>query len=87
MTSNYKKVKKLAGILAISLIISSVLIATSPFTGIIFTVSEDNIYARSEVFFAIPTILIFTYVIYGTVNVYMKRKKAGQYMLFPAITL
>lgn len=85
LTSNYKKVTKLAGILAIPLIISSILIATSPFTGIIFTVSEDNVYARSEVFFAIPTILIFAYVIYGTVNVYLKRKKAGQYMLFPAI--
>lgn len=85
LTNNYKKVKKLAGILAIPLVISSALIASSPFTGIIFTVSEDNIYARSEVFFAIPTILIFLYVIYGTVNVYLKRKKAGQYMLFPAI--
>lgn len=85
LTNNYKRVKKLAGILAIPLVVSSALIVSSPFTGIIFTVSEDNIYARSEVFFAIPTILIFLYVIYGTVNVYLKRKKAGQYMLFPAI--
>ncbi len=85
LTNNVQKVKRLATILAIPLFISSALVISSPFTGIIFTVSEDNIYARSGVFFVIPTLLIFLYVIWGTVNVYMKRKKAGQYMLFPVI--
>ena len=85
LTNNYQKVKKLAGILAIPLCLSAALVVSSPFTGIVFTVSEDNIYARSDVFFVIPTLLIFFYVIWGTVNVYLKRTKSGQYMLFPAI--
>lgn len=85
LTNSYKRVKRLACILGIPLAISAGLIISSPVTGIIFTVSEDNLYARTDIFFTIPTIIIFVYVICGTLNIYINRNKSGKYMIFPAI--
>ncbi|MBP3569754.1 MAG: GGDEF domain-containing protein [Lachnospiraceae bacterium] len=85
LSNNYKKVKKQAKFLIIPLALLAVLVMTAPLNGIVFTVSEENIYKRSDFFFAMPTALIFVYVIWGTWNVYLHRKKGGKYMLFPAV--
>ncbi len=85
LNSNYIKVKKQAVVLAIPLVLAALLIMSAPFNGIVFTVSEDNLYARTGYYFAIPSILIFVYVIWGTLNVCLNGKKAGRYMLFPVI--
>lgn len=85
LTNNYKKVKKHAIILLIPLAVCAFWVITTPFTGIVFTISENNLYARTGFYFAIPTILIFIYVTCGTLNVYLNRKKVGKYMLFPAV--
>lgn len=85
MSASYEKVKRKAFIYGIPLAIDALLIASAPFNGIVFTVSEDNIYSRSGYFFIIPSVLIFAYIILGTANIYINRKKEGKYMLFPAI--
>lgn len=84
LTNNYKKIKKLAFFLAIPLVLCTLLVITTPVTGIVFTVSEDNLYARTGSYFAIPTLLVLAYTIGGTMQVYFNRKKAGKYLLFPA---
>ncbi len=85
LSNNPQRVKRLAFILGIPLFLCALLIMSAPFNGIVFTISEDNLYSRTGFFFAIPTMLIFVYVICGTLNIYMNRKKEGKYMLFPAI--
>ncbi len=85
INSSYERLKKLAIILGIPLVIVALLIMSAPLNGIIFTVSDDNIYSRTGLYFMLPSIAIFGYIIYGTMKVYVNRKKEGKYMLFPAI--
>lgn len=85
MSASYEKVKGKASVYGIPLVIDALLIASAPVNGIVFTVSEDNIYSRSGFYFIIPSVLIFAYIILGTANIYINRKKEGKYLLFPAI--
>ena len=85
ITSSHKKVKKLATIFAIPLLACSLLVLTTPFSGIIFTINEDNIYTRTENYFIIPNLMIILYVVFGAVKVYLNRKKEEKYLLIPAI--
>lgn len=84
INGSYKRVKKLAAILAVPLGAAAVLSITAPLNGIVFTVSKDNIYSRGSLF-VLPTVLIFFYVLWGTANVYINRRKNGRYMIFPAV--
>lgn len=85
LNSSTEKVKRLAIIQGIPQVILTLLIATSPFTGFIFTISEDNVYARTSWHFFVPTVLIIFYVLFGTIRIYSNRKGRGKYMIFPAI--
>ena len=85
ITSSFEKVKKLAGILAMPMIACSLLVLTAPLNGIIFSINEDNVYTRSGIYFMIPNLLIFLYVILGTTKVYINREKKDKYLLIPAI--
>ena len=85
INSSYKKVKKLATIFAIPLLACSLLVLTTPVSGIIFTINEDNIYTRTENYFIIPNLMIILYVVFGAVKVYLNRKKEEKYLLIPAI--
>lgn len=85
MNCNVTKLKKLAVALGIPLALVAVFVATTPFTGIIFTVTEDNVYTRTGMNFLIPTALIAFYLVFGTVRIYIHRRSKGKYMIFPAI--
>lgn len=85
ISNSYRRVKKAAIVLGIPMVVCTLLILTTPFTGLVFSVNEDNVYARSDIFFAMPMILMIFYVIAGTVNVYKNRNTAGKYMIFPAV--
>lgn len=85
ISGSYERVKKQATICAVPLIASSLLVASSPFTGLIFTISENNIYSRTDYLFIIPMALIYVFIIYGTANVCLNRSKGGKYMIFPAV--
>jgi len=85
ITNSHSKVKKTAVVLGIPLLVASLLILTTPFTGLIFSVNEQNVYARTDFLFAIPMILMIFYIFVGVLNVYKNRNKSGKYMIFPAI--
>lgn len=85
INNSFKKVKKLAIILAIPLLVCSLLVLTTPFSGIIFSVSEDNVYARGGVCQVIPNLLILAYVILGMIKIHFNRHKEAGYLLFPAM--
>lgn len=85
LNSSGIRVKKLALLFAIPYCLCVVLVASAPFNGFVFTVTEDNRYMRTSWHFLIPTILILFYILFGTVKVYIHRKSKGKYMIFPAI--
>ena len=85
ISSSIEKVKKLGIILAIPMIACSVLVLTTPITGFIFSINENNIYTRNGYFFIIPNLLIFAYVILGMVKVFLNRKKGDNYLTLAAM--
>lgn len=85
LNSSSIRLKKLALRLGIPLLLLTVLVASAPFNGFIFTITPQNTYLRSGWHFFIPTILIMFYIIYGTAHIYIDRKGKGKYMIFPAI--
>jgi hypothetical protein len=85
INSNIEKVNKLAFILTIPMIACSILVFTTPITGFIFTINENNIYTRNGYYFIIPNLLIFTYVILGMVKAFLNRKKGNRQLMFPAM--
>lgn len=84
LNSSGMKVKKLAVALGVPLALMTAVVASSPWTGFIFVVSEDNIYSRTSWHFFIPTVLIIFFVSLGTIRIYISRKDKGKYMIFPA---
>lgn len=79
------RVKKLALLFSIPYCLCVGLVASAPFNGFVFTVTEDNRYVRTSWHFLIPTVLILFYVLFGTAKVYIHRRNEGKYMLFPAV--
>lgn len=85
LNNNNTRVKKLALILGTPLLLLTLLVASAPLNGFIFTVTPDNSYIRTSWHFFIPTILILFYIVFGTVRIYLHRNDKGKYMIFPAI--
>ena len=85
ITSSLQKVKKLAIVLAIPMLICYLMVLTAPFNGIIFSINEDNAYTRTGFYFIIPNLLIFIYIIFGIIKVYFNREKEDKYLLIPAM--
>lgn len=54
------------------------------FTPVFFTVSADNIYARSGLYM-VPFALTYLYLAYGVLLIYAFRKKVNKYLFLPAI--
>ena len=85
ISSSIEKVKKLAMILAIPMAACSMLVLTTPITGFIFSINENNYYTRNGYYFIIPNLLIFAYVILGMVKVFRNRKKGNKHLLLPTM--
>lgn len=85
INSSLEKLKKHAVILAIPMVVCSLLVLTAPFNGIIFSINEANVYTRTGYYFLIPNILIYIYIIFGTIRVYFNREKEDKYLLVPAL--
>lgn len=76
------KTKKVGFIFAIPVIITALFVITTQFTGLIYYITEDNVYVRSEGFVFFYS-LIFAYLIYGLFIIFLKRKTTGKHMLLP----
>ena len=85
ISSSFERVKKLATILAIPMFTCYLLVLSTPFHGMVFSVNEDNIYSRSESCFIIPNLLVFIFLILGITKIYLNRKHRGKYLILPAI--
>lgn len=85
LNSSEIKLKKLAILSGIPLALTSIAIVLTPFSGFLFTITEDNRYTRTELNFLLPTVLICIYLMLGIIKVYIHRRSKGKYMIFPVI--
>lgn len=79
------KLKKQAIILGIPLAVIYVLSVTDPFTGLFFTITEDNIYTRTGNNFLMSTGLIIFYLLFGIIRIYANHRNKGKYMVIPTL--
>ena len=85
INSSFERGKKLATVLAISMFTGYWLVLSTSFHGMVFSVNEDNIYARSEICFILPNLLIFIYLMIGISKIHLNRKKNLEYLVLPAM--
>lgn len=83
--ANKEKLKRLVTILGIPWIAVILVVMSTPWHGLIFTINAANQYVRTGYNFLLPTFLIVIYLVYGTTMVYVNRKQEGKYLLFPVI--
>lgn len=76
------RTKKVGIIFSIPVILVAFLVITTQFTKLVYYITEDNVYVRSDgfVFFHM---LIFAYLLYGLFCIFLKRKTTGKHMLLP----
>lgn len=85
LNGSKSRLKKQAIYSGIPLAVCAVLVALTPISSFLFTITEENHYERNGFNFLLPTALIFLYLIYGTIKVYIHRRSKGKYMIFPVV--
>ncbi len=82
MFGSPRRVKRYAKIISFPAIFALASIWTTPFTGWVFTVKENNTYSR-EWLWVLPAVATVAYVIFGVVYIYSNRKRINKYMIMP----
>lgn len=85
LNGSKSRLKKQAIYSGIPLAVCAVLVALTPISSFLFTITGENHYERNGFNFLLPTALIFLYLIYGTIKVYIHRRSKGKYMIFPVV--
>ena len=55
---------------------------TTPFTGWVFRITDDNVYTR-EWMWLVPGLATVAYVVFGVVYIYSNKKRINKYMIMP----
>jgi diguanylate cyclase (GGDEF)-like protein len=63
-------------------LIALISIWTTPFTGWVFSITDDNVYKR-ETLWIVPAVATVAYVVFGIGYVYLNKKKINKYMIMP----
>ena len=79
------KLKKLAFALGIPVVLIAAFVISTPFNGLVFTITEKNVYTRTNNNFLIPTVLIVFFIFFGIAHIYLNYRNKGKYMIFPAL--
>lgn len=82
MFGSPRRVKRYAKIICGPAVIALLLVWTTPFTGLVFTISSENSYQR-EALWLIPALATVAYVVFGVVYIYSNRKRINKYMIMP----
>lgn len=82
MFGSPRRVKRYAKIICAPIIIALASIWTTPFTGWVFRIDDNNVYRR-EWLFLLPAIATISYVVFGVVYIYSNRKRLNKYMIMP----
>lgn len=79
---SHMRTRKVAAAFSIPVIITAAFVATTQFTRLVYYITEDNVYVRSDGF-SFFYLLIIVYLIYGLFTIFLKRKTTGKNMLLP----
>ncbi|MBQ6935686.1 MAG: GGDEF domain-containing protein [Clostridia bacterium] len=82
MFGSPRRVKRYAKIISFPVITALASVWTTPFTGWVFTVKENNEYSR-EWLWVLPAVATIAYVIFGVAYIYSNRKRINKYMIMP----
>ena len=82
MFGSPRRVKRYAKIICAPVIIALLSIWTTPFTGWVFRITDDNVYTR-EWLWILPAVATIAYVVFGVAYIYANRKKINKYMIMP----
>lgn len=82
MFGSPRRVKRYAKIICAPVLIALISIWTTPFTGWVFSITDDNVYKR-EPLWIVPAVATIAYVVFGIGYVYLNKKKINKYMIMP----
>lgn len=82
MFGSPRRVKRYAKIICFPIILALVSIWTTPFTGWVFRITDDNVYTR-EWLWILPAVATIAYVVFGVAYIYANRKRINKYMIMP----
>ena len=82
MFGSPRRVRRYAKIICAPVVVALVSIWTTPFTGWVFSISDQNVYTR-ESLWIIPAVATIAYVVFGIGYVYSNKKKINKYMIMP----
>ncbi|MBO5857149.1 MAG: GGDEF domain-containing protein, partial [Clostridia bacterium] len=63
-------------------LVALISIWTTPFTGWVFSITDDNMYKR-ETLWIVPAVATIAYVVFGIGYVYSNKKRINKYMIMP----
>lgn len=82
MFGSPRRVKRYAKIICFPIVLALLSIWTTPFTGWVFTINENNAYTR-EWLWILPAVATIAYVVFGVAYIYANRKRINKYMIMP----
>ena len=82
MFGSPRRVRRYAKIICGPVLVALLSIWTTPFTGWVFSISDQNVYTR-ESLWIVPAISTIAYVVFGIGYVYSNKKKINKYMIMP----
>ncbi len=82
MFGSPRRVKRYAKIICGPIIIALAAVWSTPFTGWVFRIDDNNVYVREKLWL-VPAIATIAYVIFGIVYIYYNRKRINKYMIMP----
>ena len=86
MFGSPRRVKRYAKIICAPVLIALISIWTTPFTGWVFSISDENVYTREDLWI-IPAVSTIAYVVFGIGYVYANKKKINKYMIMPIMLI
>lgn len=82
MFSSPRRVRRYAKIICGPVLVALISIWTTPFTGWVFSITDDNVYKR-ETLWIVPAVATIAYVVFGIGYVYLNKKRINKYMIMP----
>lgn len=76
------RVKRYVRIIGGPAVLALLLVWTTPITGWVFTISENNYYTRGPIFM-VPALAVIAYLVFGIIYIYSNRKRTSKYMIMP----
>ena len=82
MFGSPRRVRRYAKIISGPVVIGLLSIWTTPFTGWVFSITDENVYTREDLWI-VPAVATIAYVAFGMIYVYSNKKRINKYIIMP----